>query len=315
MVDVENLQDALSAFIVIILVSFVVALAWVSTYVREQPLIATAVVVLQQQVPARITTQDNISTSTPITVQTSPPNESSLSTSNPENSSIDIQNMSLNNRNPSFNDVSNDSGSELQVTQILENDGNGEENIELRNSTSKKVVSGCSTNDSENSNNCMSDIISKDDNLSGSSKAESNFYEDKRTCINDTNHVCKDSISCKSVEKHNNVENETENCDPISIQQDKSCEITDKTQVYVEKQESVVRQRKTLASSSDEVVSKESISLSEDDSKTSTVDDNENEDNSESRPPGSIRIRLKFLDDTQRLVHGLIDQQVISFKR
>ncbi|KAG7175005.1 Transmembrane and ubiquitin-like domain-containing protein 1-like [Homarus americanus] len=39
------------------------------------------------------------------------------------------------------------------------------------------------------------------------------------------------------------------------------------------------------------------------------------EDGEDKRPPGSIRIRLKFLDETQRFVFALLTEQVGSFKR
>ena len=277
MVDFENIQDVSSAILVIIFVSIVIALAWMSTYVREQPLIATAVVVLQQQVPPQSSSQEEQTTNQ--TDEPSEPNMDDSQSSSQSTESVKRENCpseGSSRENTISNENSCTSNSVLDESSITP--ANDVERENLCSSVSENRTSEfCNSNNSLLDSELQKDIRQSSEDNRKLSELKRSVDLKLDTCSSNTHDNFKDMKSSEPKTSTSSPENISASSDYLNA---------------AEKQDSENKQEKSTSASSSEELNE-----------------------AESQPPGSIKIRLKFLDDTQKVVFAFSNEKVITFKR
>lgn len=296
----EGFQDAITAILVIVIVSFIIAVAWLSTNVREQPLIATAVVVFQSGVNG----DGDRNTSSSDTVQSE-----NLSSGTQEGEAVSVQSA------PSVKENENSNISESPVMEV------GQQTAKL-------------SNVSENE-----DVMNVDNNLCAKN---SETLSDKECDIEaEASVLVKDEVQCCSQEpaavQDNHAKDSTRSHNPSEVssssqkEQDVSQEMevrNRRLQHFLSMGESPMTETHHKDSTPQEDANDNHLKSSlNDDSKGESGEGNGLPSSStsspppvqsavvEERPPGSIRIRLKFLDETQKFVFAQLTEQVGSFKR
>lgn len=292
MLNFAGFQDALSVALVIIIVSFIIAVAWLSTNVREQPLIATAVVVFQ----------------------------SGVSTDVDQNSSVAGANR-LNNQSGGNGEGEGDS--ERPVPLVKENESGV---LEVRSETGK-VCTECKSDDIVN-------VESKLSNHSGEMVPGEECKEGA-----EASHLDRDLEESRGQESPANENSYARGSGEVP---NPSCTTSSSSEKPHDdpSQEMEIRNRRlkhfvtmggshvpetqheTCASQGDlgETVSPDKGSEKVFQDSDASIRDSESsslpsDGGGDERPPGSIRIRLKFLDETQKFVFAQLTEQVGSFKR
>ena len=283
MLSFTGFQDALNAVLVIIVVSIIVAVAWLSTNVREQPLIATAVVVFQSGVNGE-----------------GDSNASATGAVQRENQGGGTRESEMESVRP--NPIAKDNESTV---------------MEVRPET--EVSPG----------ECKSDEVSLDSKLSehgvdvvekeGQSGAEASAVE-------------KDLAQCHSKEAACDEHHEDINLatpSPALSSSSSSENIHDDASQEMEVRNRRLKHFVTMGGSQMTEGLHRTSSLQDVASSPEGGDDKSNESSDgkkesspplptsegSERPPGSIRIRLKFLDESQKYVFAQPTEQVGSFKR
>lgn len=260
MLQFEEFLDVFSAIVVIIIISIFITLAWMSTYVREQPLIATAVVVFQQESsPA----QSLVSTPTTTTSAC----ESSNEILNSQDPQIGLQSMATTSQESETYQSALDAEEVKALPQQTElvNEEKVEDSDKKCEIASALSISSDITNTKNTKEVLTSQVISgvsDDDKKSGTS-----------------HHL-----------------------EPKPVPEEGYCKPSS----------SVLRNRSLASFSKEENSNKETENKQDLNDRTYEA---EAEVHYENLSEESIRIKLKFLDDTQRLVRGQLTDEVGSFKR
>ncbi|XP_069192423.1 transmembrane and ubiquitin-like domain-containing protein 1 isoform X2 [Procambarus clarkii] len=321
MISYEGIQDIVTAILVILVVSLVVAAAWLSTNVREQPLVATAVVVFQSGHAVETERTHSDSGQSPTETQSS------------NNSVIEGEASGLRAtsqmKESEDTDVTKEQDMEVPQRTGRELAGGSQSSETCNISLSlPKEVSEKSVQRSENLNVGSTSLVSESDqdgvvqNLS----QEPNLSES-----NVTNQSTDSSIPshASSLEKLRDIVPDVEVRNRrlqqfISMGESSTCsEAHSSTGTTIS---SELLEVKDLHTSAEDKLCKSSDGASLDETCSHSIKTEENittlsSESSASikeeeiRPPGSIRIRLKFLDETQRYVFAKLTEQVGTFKR
>ncbi|XP_068210813.1 transmembrane and ubiquitin-like domain-containing protein 1 [Palaemon carinicauda] len=292
MLNFAGFQDALSVALVIIIVSFVIAVAWLSTNVREQPLIATAVVVFQ----------------------------SGVNTEGDQNSSVTGANR-LDNQSGGNGEGEGESAGPVPL--VKENESAV---LEVRPETGK-VCTECKSGDVVDEDSKLSnragEMVPSEESEKGAEalRVDKGLEEprDRDSPTNESSHS-RGSGDVKSPSCTTSSTSEKPHDDPSQEMEIRNRRL--KHFVTMGGSHVPDTHHETCASQGDvggtpspgkdnEKVSKDSDTFVRDAESSSLPSDNGGGE----RPPGSIRIRLKFLDETQKFVFAQLTEQVGSFKR
>ncbi|KAK7081069.1 Ubiquitin [Halocaridina rubra] len=301
MLSYEGLQDTLTALVVIIIVSAIIAFAWLSTSVREQPLIATAVVVFQSDVNGE--RGGNMSTSDS--------NERVTHTGRvQEGQAISVQSTSS---------VKEGEGSKKENTFVSENSGKEVkpeiDDVSLPDSKPGDAASDCN----------VSPISERITELNKETLEEKCDRSRIQSCSSET----PSPSDVHDSQPHQRVEEFISSHSPTPSEAKGNCD----------SQEMEIRNRRLrhfISMGSGGGESEENSTTAEDippEDKTQIdgesiqnmgADQKKDDDiidsalspsEEEEKPPGSVRIRIKFLDETQKLVFAKLTEQVGTFKR
>lgn len=320
MISYEGIHDTLNAILVIIIVSLIIAVAWLSTNVREQPLIATAVVVFQSE-------------------------------NNGEGDQTRSQ-SDQNLRETQGNSVREGEATSIgSVSQVKENgnlDVTEESEMEVRQRSVGEVANECQTREAYDMSLPQPEEVSRN-SLQSSNEKDSNtippdihsdqpdvlqcLSEDLTSCESHTTNQPNESSIPSHVSPSEKVGDDLPEMEVrkrrlqqfISMGETTSCAETHSEQSVLSEPLGV---RDTKNSAEDRTIetsdgahldeecshitkTRENFSSSLVSDPASSVKENEEQE----RPPGSIKIRLKFLDETQRYVFAQLTEQVGSFKR
>ncbi|CAL4117798.1 unnamed protein product, partial [Meganyctiphanes norvegica] len=369
MISYETIVDAVSAIVVLIFIAAIIAAAWISTNVREQPLIATAVVVFQRQSDGENSEQnsneegalqnpvDNNSNTNSSSINTTETNLASASTApsvRPKEPKTQIKSDSMEDKNKDKESEDKGKGDEFIVKRCTEGKeeekyenkmeelnnfekiGNTEKNKDVicfeENSSPNELKNICSTtkkmDDYQEEKEKFPDMcdisgLKNVHSIASSSSASSPIQND--SLINKTNEITPEMEIRNRRLKHfismgnqEVLENKSETICTSHIELvDNNLNEESTCRKGTDSKEKSDNNILTASESKDYPVNDSGVSEC---SSLEALTDNDigevilNEGEKE-LPPGSIRIRLKFLDDSQRFVHALPTDLIGHFKR
>lgn len=321
MLSYDGIQDVFTAILVIIIVSVIVALAWLSTNVREQPLVATAVVVFQSE----RTGENHIESSN----DQSQRETQGGSAREGEASAVGLANIVKESENSSVNGEPNmeapertdrnsgkhrNAASESEST-VVQNEikPTPMSSMEADNEPATMTTVSCTEPTEDNIKGQVSEPKFPENNVTGQLGSSSTPSQVNREELKDSmpemevrKRRLQQFMSMGENSLSTGTENHSGSLNPPQCEEDS----------YI----STANGKST--GDRDDAILKDSFCKSRivvencsasDKSEPSSTLDSEGED--DARPPGSIRIRLKFLDETQRFVFAQLTEQVGSFKR
>lgn len=319
MISYEGIQDTLTAILVIIIVSFIIAAAWLSTRVREQPLIATAVVVFQSENNGegdqthsdqnhRETQGSSVREGEAAAVRSVSHVKESENVDVTEESEMEVRQrtggeVANESQNREAYDMSLSQPEELSKNSVQSSDEKDINTFPPDIQPDQAGVSQCLSQDlssgegyitSHPNDSSIPSHVSPSEKL-GDSLPEMEVRKRRLQqfiSMGGTN-------SCAETHSEQSVFTEPLGVKDIkNSSEDKTTESSDGAHIE-EACSHMTETTETFSSSS--IVSDPASSVKE--------------NKEEERPPGSIKIRLKFLDETQRYVFAQLTEQVGSFKR
>lgn len=319
MLSYDGIQDVFTAILVIIIVSVIVALAWLSTNVREQPLVATAVVVFQSERTGENHTESSNEQSQRET-QGGSAREGEASAVGLANIVKESENSSVNgepdmevpertdgNSSKGRNDMPESESTEVQNEIKPTPMTSMEADIEP---TTNSPVSCTESADVEGQGSETKSPESDVTGQLGSSSTPSQVNRDEQKDSAPEMEVRKRRLQQFMSMGENSSSKGTENHSesPSSLTRDEDSYLhTTNDKGTGHKDDTVLKD-----SFCNSRIVVENCTSSDKSEQSSALDSEGEED---TRPPGSIRIRLKFLDETQRFVFAQLTEQVGSFKR
>nr|XP_053626654.1 uncharacterized protein B0303.4-like [Cherax quadricarinatus]XP_053626738.1 uncharacterized protein B0303.4-like [Cherax quadricarinatus] len=321
MISYEGIQDAVTAIVVIFVVSLVIAAAWLSTNVREQPLVATAVVVFQSghSVEGERTLSDS--------------GQSQRETQGSGEIEGEASALRSTSQMKASRETNVTEGSEMEMPQRTGRElAGGIQSSEAcdislpQPEVSKNSVLGSDKND-------PSTLVSRSDEVD----ERQHLTQEPSINENVTNlsrissipsHVSsleklRDSMPEMEVRKRRLQQfmsmGETSTCSETHADASISSEVPEVKDLQNSTEEKLCGSANGAAvedACSHATKTEDNISPLPTDSQPSLKkEEEEEEEEEEKRPPGSIRIRLKFLDETQKFVFAQPTEQVGTFKR
>lgn len=319
MLSYDGIQDVFTAILVIIIVSVIVALAWLSTNVREQPLVATAVVVFQSERTGENHTESSNEQSQRET-QGGSAREGEASAVGLANIVKESENSSVNgepdmevpertdgNSSKGRNDMPESESTEVQNEIKPTPMTSMEADIEpTTNSPVSCTESAAVEGQGSETKSPESDVTGQLGSSSTPSQVNRDEQKDSAPEMEVRKRRLQQFMSMGENSSSKGTENHSESPSPLTRDEDSYLHTTnDKGTGH--KDDTVLKD-----SFCNSRIVVENCTSSDKSEQSSTLDSEGEED---TRPPGSIRIRLKFLDETQRFVFAQLTEQVGSFKR